>query len=57
MVMLTGEVSESAKKTDLKIIEKYLVLWNPQSFVTRKELKAYLMQKNPPIIRVREDEE
>lgn len=56
MMMLSEEVSESAKKIDLKIIEKYLALWNPQTFVTRKELKTYLMQKNPPIIKVTNDE-
>ncbi|MGV8151261.1 MAG: hypothetical protein ACP5NV_06045 [Candidatus Woesearchaeota archaeon] len=51
MSILSEEVGESAKRVDLKVIEKYLALWNPQIFVTRKELKAYLMQKNPPIIK------
>lgn len=39
------EIRQAAKKTDVKLIEKYLDLWDPKNFVTRKELKEYLQQK------------
>jgi hypothetical protein len=37
-----NEMTNTAKKTELKVIEKYLALWNPTLFVTRKELREYL---------------
>ena len=42
VMMLDGEMSNIAQKTDLKVIEKYLAMWSPGMFVTRKELKEYL---------------
>lgn len=43
--IFTDEINQTAKRTDVKLIEKYLDLWNPRNFVTRKELKDYLKQK------------
>ncbi|MEM4638025.1 MAG: hypothetical protein QXK76_03340 [Candidatus Woesearchaeota archaeon] len=43
--ILNDELNQSAKIKDIKILEKYLDLWNPKIFVTRKELKEYLEQK------------
>jgi hypothetical protein len=41
-----SEMDNVAKKSDTKVIEKYLEMWNPKSFVTRKELREYLKSKN-----------
>lgn len=43
--ILNDELNQSAKIKDIKVLEKYLDLWNPKIFVTRKELKEYLKQK------------
>lgn len=40
-----SELSRTAKRSDVKVIEKYLALWTPTMFVTRKELKDYLETK------------
>ena len=45
ITVFESELSRTAKKSDVKIIEKYLALWNPTMFVTRKELKDYLETK------------
>lgn len=48
--IFNDEINQTAKRTDIKLIEKYLDLWDPKNFVTRKELKEYLKQKEsmPP---------
>ncbi len=48
--IFNDEVNQAAKRTDIKLIEKYLDLWDPKNFVTRKELKEYLKQRGsmPP---------
>jgi predicted nucleic acid-binding Zn-ribbon protein len=50
VVIFNGEMDSAAQKTDLKVIEKYLTMWNPGTFVTRKELKEYLKSKNIKLI-------
>ncbi len=45
ITIFESELSRTAKKSDVKIIEKYLALWTPIMFVTRKELKDYLETK------------
>jgi hypothetical protein len=50
--MFSGELSNIAQKSDLKIIEKYLAMWNPTMFVTRKELREHLKNNK---IRLAED--
>ncbi len=42
ILVFHDEIAKSAKKQDVKVIEKYLLLWSPQQFVTRNELKEYL---------------
>ena len=42
VAIFSNEMSNVAKKTELKVIEKYLALWNPTTFVTRTELREYL---------------
>jgi hypothetical protein len=53
------EINQAAKKTDVKLIEKYLDLWNPRNFVTRKELREHLKQKEnmPPSLNEDDAEE
>jgi len=41
-----SEMENVAQKTDLKVLEKYLAMWNPQMYVTRTELKEYLKNKD-----------
>ncbi|MGV8171914.1 MAG: hypothetical protein ACP5OA_04435 [Candidatus Woesearchaeota archaeon] len=43
--IFSGEMNNMAQKMDLKVIEKYLLLWSPEMFVTRRELKEYLDSK------------
>jgi len=40
-----GEMENVAQKTDLKVLEKYLAMWNPQMYVTRNELREYLKNR------------
>lgn len=46
VLLFNAELDNAAKKIDMKVLEKYLILWNPQNFVTRNELKEYLRQNN-----------
>lgn len=55
VLMFGSEMSNIAQKTDLKVIEKYLAMWNPGMFVTRKELKEYL--KNNKMILAGDEED
>jgi len=50
VVIFSGEMDITAQKTDLKILEKYLALWDPGTFVTRKELREYLKSKNIKLV-------
>ena len=45
VVIFGTELENIASKTDLKVLEKYLAMWNPQMYVTRKELREYLNDK------------
>jgi hypothetical protein len=42
ILVFGSELDHAAKKRDLKVIEKYLGMWNPVNYVTRKELRDYL---------------
>jgi len=39
------ETQNFAKKTDLKVLEKYINLWNPLNFVTSKEVEKIIKEK------------
>lgn len=45
ILLFQEELRQSARKQDVKILEKYLLLWSPQQFVTRTELKEYLKSR------------
>ncbi|HEY9706308.1 MAG TPA: hypothetical protein V6C58_27985 [Allocoleopsis sp.] len=51
-----NEMTNTAKKTELKVIEKYLALWNPTLFVTRNELREHL-RNNSLKVKNNEDDE
>ncbi len=57
VVIFGSEMDNVAQKTDLKIVEKYLAMWNPGMFVTRRELKDYLKSKNIKLLEESSDEE
>jgi hypothetical protein len=40
--MFGMELENVAQKKDLKVIEKYMLMWSPTNYVSRKELKEYL---------------
>ncbi|MBI2671485.1 hypothetical protein HYX16_00985 [Candidatus Woesearchaeota archaeon] len=40
-----GEIDYFAKKSDLKVLEKYINLWNPLKFVTEEELEDLISRK------------
>lgn len=40
-----GEVDFFAKKTDIKVLEKYINLWNPLEFVREEEIEKIVEEK------------
>ncbi len=42
MKHLISELEQYARKEDVKVLEKYVNLWNPMKFVTESELKKIL---------------
>jgi hypothetical protein len=57
IVQFTGEMDNVAQRTDLKIVEKYLAMWSPDMFVTRKELREYLKNKKIKVLNESDDED
>lgn len=49
--LMTSALKDSAKKEDVKVIEKYIELWEPLNFVTRREVDALvrrILKENQP---------
>ena len=49
ILMLIQELKTSAKRDEVKVLEKYINLWNPVKFVTQNEVEAIvrdMMEKN-----------
>ncbi len=42
---LVQEISDFATKQDLKVLEKYINLWNPLNFVTSEEIEKIIDEK------------
>ena len=40
-----GETEFFAKKSDIKVLEKYINLWNPLEFVTQEEVEKIIEEK------------
>jgi hypothetical protein len=45
ILRLSGEMNNVARKVDLMSIEKYLAMWTPTNYVTRDELKQFLLSR------------
>ncbi|HJX05396.1 MAG TPA: hypothetical protein VJ461_01675 [Candidatus Nanoarchaeia archaeon] len=43
--LISGEVKNLVSKNDFKVMERYVEMWQPMSFVTRNELKKVLEEK------------
>jgi len=56
IVVFGSELEHAAKKQDIKVLEKYLILWSPQNFVTRNELKEYLKNNKLRLVPEKEEE-
>ena len=54
IMIFNSEMQSCASKVDLKVIEKYLNLWSPSMFVTRRELREFLRSRG--LIEKREEE-
>ena len=46
---LVGEMSKFAKKDSLRVLEKYINLWNPLNFVTVEEVEKMINKKGEKI--------
>ena len=42
LTIITNEMQNLANKDEFKVLDKYLDMWQPLNFVTRKELERYL---------------
>lgn len=42
LVLMTSELKSTVKQSDFKMIESYVDMWQPMSFVTRDDLKKVL---------------
>ena len=48
MRLMKTELSEAVKQKDIKVLEKYLDMWEPIQFVTRKEVEKILEERDTP---------
>ena len=44
MLDLVKELKETAKRDDVKVLEKYINFWNPVKFVTQNEVEAIVKE-------------
>ena len=42
---LTEEAGKFAKQSDVKVLEKYINVWNPMNFATQKDLERAMSKK------------
>ena len=47
ITMLIAELQQFAKKDEVAVLQKYVNLWEPIQFVTRKELDRVLNERSP----------
>jgi selenophosphate synthase len=40
--LVVGELKDTAKKEDVTVMEKYIELWEPLNFVTKREVEAMI---------------
>jgi regulator of replication initiation timing len=44
IVEVVGELKESAKRDEVKVLEKYINFWNPVNFVTQNEVETIVKE-------------
>lgn len=44
MNLIINELNDSAKKEDIEVLQKYINLWDPMNFVTRKEVEKLIKE-------------
>lgn len=42
LISMSSELKKSVKQSELKVLERYIDMWQPMNFVTKEELKRYL---------------
>ena len=42
LVLLQKEIEQCAKKEDVKVIEKYIMFWNPTNYITKSQVEKRL---------------
>ncbi len=42
--LIIKELNNSAKKEDVEVLQKYINLWDPMNFVTRKEIEKLIKE-------------
>ncbi len=45
VLMLIKELQTSAKREDVKVLQKYIEMWDPMNFVTHKEVEEIINEK------------
>lgn len=42
--LIINELKDTAKKEDIEVLQKYINLWDPMNFVTRKEVEKLIKE-------------
>jgi hypothetical protein len=45
ILMILKELQSGAKKEDIKVLQKYVDMWEPLNFVTRNEINEIIDEK------------
>jgi len=45
LIEMSAELKKSVKQSELKVVEKYVDMWQPMNFVTKEEFNKYLEEK------------
>lgn len=46
ILRMSSELQKCVQQSDFRVIEKYVDMWQPMNFVTKKELNRYLKEKD-----------
>jgi len=44
LVLLQKEIEQCAKKEDVKVIEKYIMFWNPTNYITKSQVEKKIKE-------------
>ena len=45
LISMSSELKKSVKQSELKVLERYIDMWQPMNFVTKEELNRHLQSK------------